>query len=46
MRRPTSPGGQTSAGAGLPKGTVWLDDLSLRDLSTGEDLVVNGAFER
>ncbi|HLF94827.1 MAG TPA: hypothetical protein VJB14_15280, partial [Planctomycetota bacterium] len=31
---------------GFPKGTMWVDDLSLRALDTGEEIVVNGAFER
>jgi len=31
---------------GFPKGTAWVDELSLRAVGTGEDLVVNGGFER
>lgn len=31
---------------GFPKGTAWVDELSLRVVGTGEDLVSNGGFER
>jgi serine/threonine protein kinase len=37
---------QVMVTCGFPKGAMWVDDLSLRELPSGKEWVANGAFER